>query len=209
MKQRAVFGAFACATFYSGQWLVLGKVKKPDVRKACKEAWPQLTAQSLKNLTDGLQDVRTAMKRKWKNMKTGGRTPKELQEMLDHVSGDGPQPGKASLPKSEPVKASKSVKTDALEPVKARGILPTKSESREEVEPAKAVAHEALIIQKARVQSSEEEACEGSEAAPIAIDAITVSSVVSVSCSQLEKAEETKKKGFKRPSKAAPKKNLP
>lgn len=192
---------------FLGQWLLLGKVKKPDVRKACKEAWPQLTAQSLKKLTDGLQDVRTAMKRKWKNMKTGGRTPKELQEMLEHVFGDGPKPGKASLPKSEPAKASKSVKRDALEPVKARGILPTKSESREEVEPAKAVAHEALIIQKVRVQSSEEEACEGSEAAPMAIDAITVSSVVSVSCSELEKAKETKKKkGFKKPSKAVPKK---
>ena len=183
---------------FLGQWLALGKVKKPDVRKACKEAWPQLTAQSLKKLTDGLQDARSAMKKKWKNMKTGGRTPKGLQEMLENVFGNA-QPGKASLPKSEPVKASKSVKTDAVEPVKAKGFLPTKSQSREEVEPAKAV--EALVIQKVRIQSSED------EAACSEIDAITVSSVVSVSCSQLEKAKETKSnKGLKRPSKAVPNK---
>ena len=138
------------------------------------------------------------MKKKWKNMKTGGRTPKGLQEMLENVFGNA-QPGKASLPKSEPVKASKSVKTDAVEPVKAKGFLPTKSQSREEVEPAKAV--EALVIQKVRIQSSED------EAACSEIDAITVSSVVSASCSQLEKAKETKSnKGLKRPSKAVPNK---
>ena len=149
-------------------------------------------------LTDGLQDARTAMKKKWKNMKTGGRTPKGLQEMLENVFGNA-QPGKASLPKSEPVKASKSVRTDAVEPVKAKGFVPTKSQSREEVEPAKAV--EALVIQKVRIQSSED------EAACSEIDAITVSSVVSVSCSQLEKAKETKSnKGLKRPSKAVPNK---
>ena len=180
-----------CSFF--GKWLALGAPSKLEIRLAGSEAWPKLSSQSLKGLVNGLQEGRTHLRRKWKNMKTGDRTSKQLRDLMQNIFG---QPG-----------SSRQKIACSDEPEEAALVLPTKRGSKlakatpepvaqalsDEAKPAlekeklaKAMASrsQGIIIQ--RPAGSESEGTEASEAMTENCDVITVSSVASISASQLK-----------------------
>ena len=191
-----------CSFF--GKWFALGAPSKPEIRLACSEAWPKLSSQSLKGLVNGLQECRTHLKRKWNNMKTGDRTSKELRDLMRNMFGQGGSSSQNIVGADKPEKAAPVLPTKRVS--KLAKATPEPVASSDEAKPAlekeklaKAMAprFQGLIIQKP--PESESDGTEASEAILENSDVITVSSVASISASQL-KAKTSKEDPHKKPA---------
>ena len=199
-----------CSFF--GKWFALGAPSKPEIRLACSEAWPKLSSQSLKGLVNGLQECRTHLRRKWKNMKTGDRTSKELRDLMQNIFGQAGSSSRKIAGSDKPEKAAPVLPTKRASKL-AKATPETVAEAlsdeakpaleKEKLAKAMAPRSQGLIIQRAA--GSESEGTEASEAMTENCDVISVSSVASISASQLKaktSKEDLKKKPACKPSKA-------
>ena len=121
---------------FFGKWFALGAPSKPEIRLACSEAWPNLSSQSLKGLVNGLQECRTHLRRKWKHMKTGDRTSKELRNLMQNIFGQAGSCRQTIAEEDKPEKAAPVLPTKRASKLAKATPDPVAQASSDEAKPA-------------------------------------------------------------------------
>ena len=122
------------------QYLSMGEHTKPETKAALKIAFPGLTEPESKKLLNGFNDVKNFLKKKWKNLKSGGKTDPILlslmkalyqREELDSPAQVAGKPASGCASSSKPAKGCGEVPKLPVKTGLVIATIPTSQESED------------------------------------------------------------------------------